>query len=130
MVFQGPAKILAKKDARLRVLFLRAAHMVDRRNASRTSWGFVLSARNGYPHWVNPEGGIDAFEVGLVRKMIRVQMARLQAANAVLYSEQASIGFRTAWASPSRKACRLGPEVEAEEGFGSRSGLQEFEGSR
>ena len=82
VVFRDLRKILAKKDAPSHVvLFYGAAHMMDLEERITNKLGFRFVGEEWLPAFgVNPKKeGLTAFEVGLVRKMIRVQMARLQA---------------------------------------------------
>lgn len=82
VVFRDLRKVLAKKEAPGHVvLFYGAAHMADLEERITSKLGFRFVGEEWLPAFgVNPKKeGLTAFEVGLVRKMISAQMARLQA---------------------------------------------------
>ena len=82
VVFRDLRKVLRGKQPPAHVvLFYGAAHMPDLEERITKKLGYRFVGEEWLRAFgVNPkEEGLTAFEVGLVRKMISVQMARLQA---------------------------------------------------
>ena len=105
IVFRDLRKVLKqKKPPKSIVVFYGAAHMPDLEERIVEKLGFKPAGDEWLTAFgVNPKkAGLSAFEVGLVRKMIRVQLQQdLKERN----KEQASMAFMTDWASLSRKPC-------------------------